>query len=121
MSKKGLNNNEDILSLVYKLNDSTLYDVDENGIVFIKIPQNHFIQRFFRKIKVKKIPEFRKIELDQFGSFVFRQIDGKKTVEEIGELLDQEFGEEAHPIYERLLLFLNHIEINEKYIERLGQ
>ncbi|MCG4734910.1 PqqD family peptide modification chaperone, partial [Casaltella massiliensis] len=28
-------------------------------------------------------------------------------------------GEESHPLYERLLLFQNHIEVNCHYIEKV--
>jgi len=33
--------------------------------------------------------------------------------------MDEKYGEEAKPLYERLLLFLNHIEVNAKYIVRM--
>ncbi|HBG7670804.1 TPA: PqqD family peptide modification chaperone, partial [Clostridioides difficile] len=32
---------------------------------------------------------------------------------------EAKYGEESHPLYERLLVFLNHIEVNCHYIERL--
>ena len=49
---------------------------------------------------------------------MFIQIDGSKTVKEIGELLEKKFGENVYPLYERLLVFLNHICVNCKYIQR---
>lgn len=114
-----LNNNEEVLNLVFKISDGLEYEVDNDNIVTILEKQDHKIQKFFRKIKFK-IPEYKRISLDKYGSFVFLQIDGKKTVREIGKNLEAEFGEEIQPLYQRLLLFLNHIEVNCHYIEKLN-
>ena len=111
-------NNDDVLNIVYKINESLTYDVDNNGVVTILEKQNHKVQNFFRKLKFK-IPEYKKIALDEYASFVFLQIDGVKTVKEIGEALELKFGDKARPVYERLLLFLNHIEVNSRYITKI--
>ncbi|MEG0080243.1 PqqD family peptide modification chaperone, partial [Enterococcus sp.] len=74
--------------------------------------------RAFRKLKFK-IPMYKNVELDKYGSYIFLQVDGERTVEEIGKNLELKYGEESHPLYERLLLFLNHIEVNCNYIEKI--
>lgn len=112
-----LNNNEDVLNLVFKISDTLEYEVDKDGIVTILEKQDHKIQKFFRKLKFR-IPEYKKISLDEYGSYIFLQVDGKKTVKVIGESLEAKYGEKAYPLYERLLLFLNHIEVNCHYIEK---
>ena len=56
--------------------------------------QDHKIQKFFRKLKFK-IPEHKKISLDEYGSCVFLQIDGKKTVKDIGENLEVKYGDRS--------------------------
>jgi hypothetical protein len=112
-----LNNNDDVLNIVYRIADELKYEVDSDNIVTIFEKQDHKIQKFFRKLRFR-IPEYKKTSLDQYGSFVFLQIDGKRTVRDIGENLEAKYGDEAHPLYERLLLFLNHINVNSKYIER---
>ncbi|CEN22167.1 PqqD family peptide modification chaperone [Paraclostridium sordellii] len=111
--------NEDILNIVFKKNEDIEYEVDEEEIVTILEKQDHKIQRAFRKLKFK-IPMYKKVELDKYGSYVFLQIDGVKTVEELGKILDKKYGEESHPLYERLLLFLNHIEVNSNYIKKVN-
>ncbi len=110
-------NNTDVLNLVFKINDKVNFEVN-NDLVTIIEKQDHFIQKLFRKLKFK-IPMYKKIELDKYSSFVFLQIDGKKTVEDIGSSLENTYGEDSHPLYERLLVFLNHIEVNCKYIEKV--
>lgn len=106
--------NEQVLAMVFKIRDGQVYEVTDYGSVIMKIKQDHLFQRIFRKLG-KHIPEYKGTELDALGSFVVLQLDGKRTVGEVGELVEAEFGEDEY-LYERLLLFLNHIHVNEKYI-----
>lgn len=109
--------NKDALNLIFKISNNIDFEVD-NNIVTVLEKQDHPIQKFFRKLKFK-IPLYKRIKLDEYCSFVFLQIDGKKTVEEIGVNLESVYNEASHPLYERLLMFLNHIEVNCNYIERV--
>lgn len=111
-------NNEDTLNVVFKISDSIDYQLDDN-IVTILEKQDHPIQKFFRKLKFR-IPLYKKIKLDEYGSFIFLQIDGKKNVKEIGKNLESKYGEDTHPLYERLTMYLNHIYVNCNYIERVN-
>ena len=103
--------NDELLNMRFKICDNLQYEVDENRIVTILEKQDHKIQRFFRKLKFK-IPMYKRTSLDEYGSEVFLQINGTNTVKEIGEALEARFGEKVHPLYERLLVFLNHIYLN---------
>lgn len=114
-----LKSNEEILNIIYKINNDLEYEVSKDNAVTILEKQDHKIQRFFRKLKFR-IPEYKKITIDEYGSFVFLQIDGNKTVKDIGERLEAKYGDKSQPLYERLLLFLNHIEINCHYIEKIN-
>lgn len=109
---------DEILDIVFTIDDKLQYEVNEDGIVTVLQKQNHWMQKFFRKLKVK-IPMYKKVSFDKYGSYVFLEIDGKKTVKEIGASLERKYGIDTHPLYERLLLFLNHIEVNCKYINKL--
>lgn len=112
-----LSNNEEVLSIIYKISDSFQYEVSIDNVVTILEKQDHKIQRFLRKLKFR-IPEYKKTSMDEYGSCVFLQIDGRKTIKDIGESLELKYGDKVFPLYERLLLFLNHIEVNCKYIEK---
>jgi len=59
-----------------------------------------YISRLFQK-------QYFYIHLDEFGSFVWQQIDGKKTVLDIANDLKHEFGQDIEPVYERLGLYIN--------------
>ena len=114
-----MNNNEEVLNIVYKICESLEFEVNHKGIVTVFDKQDHKIQNFLRKLKFS-IPEYKKIELDEYCSTVFLLIDGKKTVREIGESLEKKFGNKVYPLYERLLIFLNHIDVNCKYIKKIN-
>ena len=43
--------------------------------------------------------------IDKTGSFVWPLIDGKKSIADLAKDVDARFGEEAHPLYERLAKF----------------
>ena len=111
--------NEDILNLKFKVCDNIEYMIDENGMVTLLEKQDHKIQSFLRKLKFK-IPLYKEIELDEYCSTVFIMLNGENTVEEVGENLYLKFGEKVHPLYERLLLFINHIYTDCKYIEMIN-
>lgn len=110
-------NNQEILSMIFKISDGLTYEVDQDNLVTMLVKQDHKIQKFFRKLKFR-IPEYKKTTLDEYGSYVFLLIDGMRTVQDIGENLEAKYGDKAHPLYERLLLFLNHIHVNCHYIEK---
>ena len=113
-----MKDNEEILNLKFRICDNLNYKIDDNGIVTVLEKQDHKIQKFFRRLKFK-IPLYKEITLDEISSEVFLQIDGDKTVKEIGDNLEKKYGEKVNPLYERLLIFLNHIYINCEYIEKI--
>ena len=115
MSTKEIN----LLDVVFWVPDRLLYEVSDEGVVTVLVKQDHLIQRFFRKLRVK-IPEYQRISMDQFGSYTFLQIDGHKTVREIGEELEAKFGDTVQPLYERLSLFLNQMHDQCHFIEEVN-
>lgn len=108
--------NEDILNLRFKICDNVEYKIDKSGIVTLLEKQDHKIQSILRKLKFK-IPMYKEIELDEYCSMVFIMLNGENTVKEVGENLNLKYGESVHPLYERLLVFINHIYANCNYIE----
>lgn len=59
----------------------------------------------FLRIKTR-----RRIRLDDYGWFVWRSINGKRDVREIGKLLRNHFGDEVEPLYPRLSKFLAYLQ-----------
>jgi len=84
-------------------------------LVSIVSYQDKGIQKFLRKLNFK-IPKVSKIELDKFSSFVFLQINGERNIYEIGQVLKKEYDEEIEPLYERLIMFLEFLKNQKKWI-----
>lgn len=52
-------NNQEILSIIFKISDGLEYEVSTDNIVTMFVKQDHKIQKFFRKLKFR-IPEYKK-------------------------------------------------------------
>ena len=72
----------------------------EDGIVTVlqkhKGIYSKIAQKFFHTPKVSMV------DLDEFGSFVWCQINGERTIYDIGQIVLAEFGKDAEPLYDRL-------------------
>ncbi|MCX6149069.1 MAG: PqqD family protein [Ignavibacteriales bacterium] len=83
-------------------------EIAENGTVKVLLPK--FTNKFVVKYLVPKMKSsFIKINLDEFGSETWLQIDGEKNVASIGEELKKKFGEKINPVNERLTKFLTQL------------
>ncbi len=76
------------------------WSADESGMVTLEIENKGVANRVAQKLLKK--PKISYIHLDETGSFVWPLIDGERSILVIGELVDEHFGEKAHPLYERL-------------------
>ena len=86
----------------------------------ITIIQPKFTNKFMVKYIVPRMtrPNF-KVSLDEFGSHVWEQIDGKRSIGEIGESLQSTFGEKVEPLWDRLTQFFVQLN-NLKFIRYLN-
>ncbi|WP_148485051.1 PqqD family protein [Latilactobacillus curvatus] len=107
----------DLEQLIYEKNPQVQFKL-QAGQVIIIWPQNHWIQRTLRRLHVK-IPLETQLELDDYGSFVFRHVNGKRSVHQIGQALAGQYDEAGEYLYERLLVYLNHLEHTEHLIRRV--
>lgn len=80
--------------------DSIEWKQDAEGIVTLEIKNtgwaNKIAQVLFKRPKVSYI------HLDKMGSFIWSIMDGKMDITAIGKQVDEKFGKDAHPLYERL-------------------
>lgn len=84
---------------------------EKDGIVTI-----HMIHRgFYAKIAQKffHVPRVSNIDLDGYGSFLWKQIDGKRTVGELAVQMKAQFGKEAEPLYDRLVRYVQILRNND--------
>ena len=68
---------------------------------------NKIAQVFFKR------PKISHIDLDEYGSFLWKQIDGKHTVEDLAKMMKEQFGDKAEPLYERLIKYMQILKNNQ--------
>lgn len=90
--------------------------VKENGRVELAVQNRGFFNRiaqlFFRRPKVSYI------ELDEYGSYLWQQLDGETDIYGLSQKMKSRFGEEAEPVVERLVQFMKTLQVNH-YISYL--
>lgn len=79
------------------------WTTDDKGAVTLEIENVGLFNRIAQKLFKK--PRISYVHLDENGSFVWPLIDGERDIVAIGKLVDEHFGEAAHPLYERLAKF----------------
>ncbi|MCT4509336.1 MAG: PqqD family protein [Tepidibacter sp.] len=109
MSNK-IKKDDNFLELVPKKTQEYEWKEKDNGLVQIIIPRQGILDKIVRFFF--KTPKDMKIDLDENGSCVWKLIDGKNNVEEIGRNLKDEFGKKAEPVYERLGTYINILRNN---------
>ncbi len=107
MSKK----QENYLEKIPSRSDKLTWTSDETGLTTLEIENKCFFNRLFQLILKK--PKVSYIHLDEFGSFVWSVIDGSKSIYDIGQDVDEHFGEKAQPLYDRLCQFFGILESYE--------
>ena len=103
-----MTNKENYLDFVYTINSDLIWTLSESGEVIVEMENKGFTNRLAQKFF--KRPSVSKITLEGMGSFIWTCIDGKRSVFEIGELVHDKFGEEAEPLYERLSVYMKHLD-----------
>lgn len=76
------------------------WKTEENGTITLMIENTGWANRLAQKLLFR--PQYSQIHLDKFGSFVWQTMDGNMNITDIGKLVEAEFGDSAHPLYERL-------------------
>ncbi len=101
-------NKDNFLDYIFEIKKDLTWTESEYGEVIVDMENkgftNKIAQKFFKK------PEVSHIHLEGMGSFIFSCIDGKRSVYDIGQLLHEKFGDDAEPLYERLSVYMKHLE-----------
>lgn len=84
---------------------------ENKGMVTVTMENKGFYNWLAQKLFKK--PRFSHIDLDRYGSYVWKQMDGKRTIYDISFLVREHFGKEAEPVEQRLaeyfrILYRNH-------------
>lgn len=91
------------LDFIPSYREGLRWNVNEEGIVVLEIDNkgiyNRIAQKVFRKPKVSYI------SLDSYGTYVWQQIDGSRTVYEIAHAVEEHFEEAKDSHVERIVKY----------------
>ncbi len=77
--------------------------IEEDGLIKLKIKK--FRSKFgILLCKIFKRPNYFFVNLDEIGSFVWKKMDGKNSIEDILFQIEEKFGKEK--MKERLIIFI---------------
>lgn len=88
--------------------DAIKWSADADGNVTLEIENTGVFNRIAQKLFKK--PKISYVHLDEMGSFVWPLLSGEKTIIELGKEVEEKFGDEAHPLYERLVKYFQILE-----------
>jgi hypothetical protein len=79
------------------------------GLIVLLKPKfkNPFMVKYI--LPYVKRPYFR-VKLDEIGSHLWDNCDGRRLVKDIARLQQQKFGDKVEPLYERISIFLKTLE-----------
>lgn len=110
---KKTNKNKNYLDFIPVINPKIGWYTIEKDIVVLEIKRNGFFDKIIQKLF--HTPKKSNIKLDKHGSFVWKCINGEKSIFDISKEVKKEFGSEAEPLLDRLVAFFN-ILLNNKFI-----
>ena len=96
------------LDYIPRINEKNAWE-ENNNIVTIIMEHKGFYNKLAQI--AFKTPKISRIDLDEFGSFVWKCIDGTRTVHDISVLVKEEYKEKAEPLYERLVKFFQILKV----------
>jgi len=101
---------DNFLTLIPVRNPEQKWQSDSEGQIQMIIPRMGYMDRLVRVFK--KTPATMTIDLDPIGSFVWNTIDDNRNIGDIAKDLQEHFGDEINPLYERLGLYINILRNN---------
>ena len=102
--------NKNFLEFIPEVNEKIEF-YEKNDLVYLKKKHNHIFDKIAQKMFFT--PKESNIKLESYGSDVFRMIDGKANIIEIGNKLKEQYGDEVEPLYERLSQFIQILYNND--------
>ncbi len=105
---------ENYLEKIPMSNPLLKWELNAEGKVDLLVENTGFFNRIAQKIFGK--PKTTYVHLDDFGSFVWQQMDGEKDIIKIGIEVEAHFGDAAQPLYERLAKYFQILD-SYRFIE----
>ena len=104
---------ENYLDYVPLVNPQNSWSEDEQGVVTIHMVHRGFYDRLAQKFF--HTPRVSHIKLDEYGSFLWKELDGRRSVGQLAQRMKEQFGDKAEPLYDRLVHYMQILH-NNKFI-----
>lgn len=104
-----MKNDRNVLEMIPVRNEKILWEIKEDKVL-LTINRDRTFDRLMNKLF--KTPLKTTVELEEFGSFIWQKCDGTNTIGDLSNLLEENFGEKAHPVLERLLIYMKSLREN---------
>lgn len=102
------------LDFIPKKLEKVHWQETDQGLIQLIIYRDGLFDRIIRKLFFT--PDKYVVDLDEMGSFIWKQIDGERNIYQIALLVKDEFEEVAEPLYERLIQYINILK-NNKFVD----
>lgn len=93
------------LDLVPVCSDKFRVEISKDSGLVTFFIENKGIFNFLAQKMFKK-PRFSQVHLEEFGSYIWTLIDGKKNIKTIADLLYEKYGSRAEPLYPRISMYI---------------
>ena len=104
---------QNYMDVIYKHNKK--WTMNEKSHVEVEMEHTGFTNRVAQKFF--KRPEVSQIELDEYGTIVWQSLDGKRTVHEVLQIMEQKLPNEQDRMLDRVVTFLSTLESNHFIIK----
>lgn len=107
---KKIRKEENFLDYIPVRNPEYQWKIKENGLAEVAVTH----KGFFNKIAqvVFRRPKVSYIELDEYGTFMWENMDGETDIHVLSEKMKERFGKKAEPVLERLVKFVKILQTN---------
>lgn len=111
-------NYEDLIPVI---NNEYRWELTSEKNVVVYVINKGFFHTCARKFM--KTPQISEVELDEYGSYVWKKIDGVRSISDISGDIIRDFGEEANLAVQRLVMFMqmlrsHHMIYLQKYSDK---
>ena len=100
---------KNMLEMVPLKNPKINWKIKHNKVVLTKT-RNKPIDYFMNKVFKTALESHT--ELEELGSFIWQQCDGIQNIYTISKRLESHFGEKAHPVLDRLVVYMKTLSDN---------
>ena len=102
------NDNDNFMDFVPVRSEKFRWEQDDEGRVKIYVEHNGMFDKVAQALFGK--PKVTTVDLQPIGDYIWTKLDGTLTVYELGQKVSAKYGDEAEPLYPRIVQYLKMLE-----------